>query len=98
MSKRSVHQALVIAFGLSLSGLALARNPPALVKQQQAAEHATRAGGGYRDINWRFGIVPARTPEVMRAAGGYRDINYRFGGTSRVPTQVASMSSTSRWR
>lgn len=95
---RSIHQAVVIAFGLSLSGLAFARNPPALVKQQQAAAHATRASGGYRDINWRFGIVPARTPEVMRAAGGYRDINYRFGGTSRVPTQVASTSTTSRWR
>jgi len=98
MSIRSMHQAVVIAFGLSVSGLALARNPPALVKQQEAAAHATRASAGYRDINWRFGIVPARTPEVMRAAGGYRDINYRFGGTSRVPTQVASASATSRWR
>ena len=95
---RSIHQAIVIAFGLSVSGLAFARNPPALVKQQAAAAHATRASGGYRDINWRFGIVPARTPEVMRAAGGYRDINYRFGGTSRVPAQVASTSTTSRWR
>jgi len=95
---RSIHQAVVIAFGLSVSGLALARNPPALVKQQQAAAHATRASAGYRDINWRFGIVPARTPEVMRAARGYRDINYRFGGRLRVPTQVASASATSRWR
>ena len=98
MSMRSVRQALVIAFGLSLSGFAFARNPPALVKQQQAAAHATRASGGYRDINWRFGIVPARTPEVMRAAGGYRDINYRFGGTSRPPMRAASASTTSRWR
>ena len=95
---RSIHQAVVIAFGLSVNGLALARNPPALVKQQQAAAHATRASAGYRDINWRFGIVPARTPEVMRAARGYRDINYRFGGRLRVPTQVASASATSRWR
>jgi hypothetical protein len=99
MSKRSIHQALVIAFGLSLSGLAFARNPPALVKQQQqAAAHATRASGGYRDINWRFGIVPARTPEVMRAAGGYRDIHVRFGGPARLPTHAASASTTSRWR
>ena len=98
MSTRSIHQALLIAFGLSLSSLAFARNPPALVKQQQAASHATRASAGYRDINWRFGIVPARKPEVMRATGGYRDINYRFGGTSRVPTQAASAAKTSRWR
>jgi hypothetical protein len=95
---RSIHQAVVIALGLSLSGLAFARNPPALVKQQQAAAHATRASAGYRDINYRFGIVPARTPEVMRAAGGYRDINYRFGGTWPSPTQVASTSKTARWR
>ena len=98
MSMRSVHQALVIAFGLSLSGFAFARNPPALVRQQEAAAHATRASAGYRDINWRFGIVPARTPEVMRAAGGYRDMNYRFGGESQLPTQTAAASTTSRWR
>jgi hypothetical protein len=98
MSMRSVHQALVVAFGLSLSGFAFARNPPALVKQQQAAAHATRASGGYRDINWRFGIVPARTPEVMRAAGGYRDMYYRFGGASQLPMQSASAATTSRWR
>lgn len=98
MSKRSVYQALVIAFGLSLSGLAFARNPPVLVKRQQAAAHATRASAGYRDINWRFGVVPARTPEVMRAAGGYRDIHYRFGGASRLPMHAASASTPSRWR
>ena len=98
MSMRPVYQALVIAFGLSLSGFAFARNPPALVKQQQAAAHATRASGGYRDINWRFGIMPARTPEVMRAAGGYRDINYRFGVGRGIPMRTASASTTSRWR
>ena len=98
MSMRSVHQALVIAFGLSLSALALARNPPALVKQQESAAHATRASAGYRDINWRFGVVPARAPEVMRAAGGYRDINYRFGRASRAPMQTASASTPARWR
>jgi len=98
MSMRPVYQAFIVAFGLSLSGFAFARNPPALVKQQQAAAHATRASGGYRDLNWRFGIVPARTPEVMRAAGGYRDINYRFGGTSQLPMRAAATSTTSRWR
>jgi hypothetical protein len=98
MSMRPVHQALVIAFGLSLSGFAFARNPPALVKQQEAAAHASRVGGGYRDINYRFGVVPARSPEVMRASGGYRDINYRFGGWSRVPTGTATTATISRWR
>lgn len=96
---RSIHVALAISFGLSLSGLAFARNPPVLVKQQQAAAHSARAGAGYRDINWRFGDVAARSPQVMRAAGGYRDIAYRFGGVSRVPTHAASTSTTaSRWR
>jgi hypothetical protein len=98
MFTRSIHQALAIAFGLSLSGLAFARNPPALIKQQQAAANTTRASAGYRDINWRFGNVAARTPQVMRAAGGYRDIAYRFGGVSRVPTHAASASTASRWR
>jgi len=98
MSKRSVYQALVIAFGLSLSGLAFARNPSVLVKQQQAAARATRASAGYRDINWRFGVVPARTPEVTRNAGGYRDIHYRFGGASRLPSHAASAATPSRWR
>jgi hypothetical protein len=98
MSKRSVYQALVIAFGLSLSGLAFARNPPVLVKEQRAAAHATRASAGYRDINGRFGVVPAHTPAVMRAAGGYRDLHYRFGGASRLPMHAASASTASRWR
>ena len=97
MFKRTIGQALVIAFSLSLSGLALARNPPALVSQQRAAAHATEASGGYRDINWRFGVVAARSPEVMRAAGGYRDIYYRFGHAKPRVAQAAA-STTSRWR
>lgn len=98
MSTRSVRQALVIAFGLSLSSLAFARNPPSLVKLQQATSHATRDSAGYRDINWRFGAVGARTPQVMREAGGYRDIRYRFGQTSRASTQTASAARSSGWR
>ena len=81
MSKRSFRQILIVAVGLSVSGAAFARNPPALVKQQQAAANAAQASSGYRDINTRFGTVGARTPEVMRAAGGYRDIHYRFAST-----------------
>jgi len=93
MFTRSFRQILAVAFGLSLTSVAFARTPPALVKQQLAAAHATATSGGYRDINARFGAVPARTPEVMRAAGGYRDIHYRFGITPRTG-QTASTSST----
>lgn len=75
---------MIVAFGVSISGLALARNPPALVKQQAAAANATQSSGGYRDINARFGVVPARTPTVMRSAGGYRDMNHRFGAPPSV--------------
>ena len=78
MSTRSFRQIMVVAFGLSLSGLAFARNPPALVKQQAAAAHAVKASNGYRDINARFGVVPERAPLVTREAGGYRDIHTRF--------------------
>ncbi|HXK16915.1 MAG TPA: hypothetical protein VNG33_03905 [Polyangiaceae bacterium] len=98
MSNRSIRQILIVAFGVTLSGIALARNPPALVQQQQAAAHATRASGGYRDINVRFGAVALRSPRVMRAAGGYRDMNYRFPGGSLGPAQMASTSTSSRWR
>jgi hypothetical protein len=78
MSVRSVRQVLIVALGVFSSSLAFARNPPALVKQQQAAAHATKSGGGYRDINSRFGEVPARSPQLMSASGGYRDMNHRF--------------------
>jgi hypothetical protein len=78
MSMRPLRQLLVVAFAVSLSSLAFARSPAALVRQQQAGAHATQTSHGYRDLNWRFGVVGARSPEVMRAAGGYRDVNYRF--------------------
>lgn len=98
MPIRSIHQAVIIAFGLSLSGLALARNPPALVKQQAAVESGASASRGYRDINWRFGIVPERAPGVLRVVGGYRDIQVRFGRAARLPTHVTSASMRARWR
>jgi hypothetical protein len=97
MSQRSLRQVLVVAFSLTLSGFAFARNPPALVKRQQAAAHATQSSGGYRDINWRFGSVPARSPRVLREAGGYRDINWRFG-TAYQAVRMASQAVPSRWR
>jgi hypothetical protein len=98
MFNRSFRQILIVAFGVSLSSLALARNPPALVKQQQAAANATQTSGGYRDITWRFGAVPARSPQVMRTAGGYRDIHYRFQSGDTRAVQTASTSATGRWR
>lgn len=78
MSIRAIPQVLVVAFGISVSSGALARNPPALVAEQQAAAHATQTSGGYRDMNRRFGSVAERTPSVMTASGGYRDIHSRF--------------------
>jgi hypothetical protein len=98
MSIRSIRQFLVVAFGVSISSLAFARQPPALVKQQQAAANATQVSGGYRDVTWRFGSVPARTPVVMRAAGGYRDINYRFPAATQNSHESASTSTASRYR
>jgi hypothetical protein len=97
MSTRSFGQILTVAFGVSLSSMAFARNPPALVKQQQAAAQASDGGAGYRDINSRFGSIPARTPEVMRAAGGYRDMHQRFGAAPQHD-ETASQSVPSRWR
>ena len=79
MFQRIINQGLVLAFSLSVTGFAFARNPPALMKQQHVAAHTGKSSAGYRDINWRFGTVAGRAPEVVRAAGGYRDIYYRFG-------------------
>jgi hypothetical protein len=78
MSVRSVRQVLIVALGVFSSSIAFARNPPALVEQQKASEHARESGGGYRDINLRYGNVPARSPQLLSASGGYRDMNHRF--------------------
>lgn len=78
MSTRSIRQVLVVAFGLSLSSVALARNPPALVKQQEAAAHAVKTSNGYRDMNVRFATAKAQAPTELREAGGYRGMNVRF--------------------
>ena len=78
MSIRSARQVLIVALGVLTSSVAFARNPPVLVKQQQAVTHGSQRDGGYRDINSRFGNVPARSPQLMSASGGYRDMNHRF--------------------
>jgi hypothetical protein len=98
MSIRSFRQILVVALGVSFSSVAFARTPPSLAKLQQASESAVRASGGYRDINWRFGSVPARSPQVMRSAGGYRDVYHRFPGAVPSTPRSASNPVTSRWR
>ena len=78
MFKRAYRSILVVAAGLSITGLAAAHSPPSLVARQQAAVHAVQGSGGYRDIHARFGDVTLRTPRVMKASGGYRDVAYRF--------------------
>jgi hypothetical protein len=98
MSVRSVRQVLIVALGVFSSSIAFARNPPSLVKQQEAAAHATKGSGGYRDINWRFGAVPTRSPQVMTASGGYRDIHYRFPAAQASAHRTASTSTPARWR
>lgn len=78
MFKRAYRQFLVVAVGLSISGLAAAHSPPSLVQRQAASEQATQSSSGYRDMHARFGDVTALAPRVMKAAGGYRDIAHRF--------------------
>ena len=85
MSVRLARQSLIVALGVLSTSIAFARNPPALVKQQQAAVHAHQSSGGYRDLDARFGNVAARSPHVIRAAGGYRDMNQRFA-TAQLPS------------
>jgi hypothetical protein len=98
MSNRSFRQVLIVAFALTLSGFAFARNPPALVAQQQAAANGLHSDGGYRDINFRFGVAAPHTSQVMLQSGGYRDINLRFSGKAAHGSQTASVSPASRWR
>jgi len=95
---RSFSSFIVLAVALCTTSLALARTPPSLVARQQAASQATRIGGGYRDINWRFGVVPARTPVVSRSAGGYRDISWRFGRLATDQVRMANAAGAARWR
>ena len=82
MSVRSARQVLIVALSVFSSSIALARNPPALVKLQHVSAPASQSAGGYRDIHSRFGNVPARSPQLMSASGGYRDMNHRFPAAS----------------
>ncbi|RYZ07766.1 MAG: hypothetical protein EOO73_10565 [Myxococcales bacterium] len=95
MSVRSIRQILVVAFGVSISSLALARTPPSLVMQQQAAARATESSGGYRDMNLRFGSVAERAPAARLASGGYRDMHHRFQTPSEARGASSSRTSAS---
>jgi hypothetical protein len=99
MSTRSVRQIIALAFTLSLSGIASARQPASLVKLQQAAaaSPSAKSSGGYRDLEWRFGPVASRNPMVVAAAGGYRDINTRFGVSPQL-VRTAATTTPARWR
>ncbi len=89
MFKRAYRQILVVAVGLSITGLAAAHSPPSLTTRQAAAAHATHGSAGYRDMHARFGDVTVLAPRVMQAAGGYRDIAYRFPGASTLVKTAA---------
>jgi hypothetical protein len=93
MSNRSIRQVLVVAFGVSLSSLAMARQPPSLVAQQRADATATQSGGGYRDMNLRFGNVAQRAPTTFLVSGGYRDMHHRFQSSTDVRDVASAQSS-----
>jgi hypothetical protein len=78
MFKHALRSSFVIAFSLSITGLAAAHHPPSLLQRQAAAEEATQSSAGYRDTHARFGDVAALAPRVLAAPRGYRDIAYRF--------------------
>jgi hypothetical protein len=90
MSKRSAHSFIVVALGVSITGLAAARSPAPLVERQHAATHATQSSSGYRDVHARFGDVGQLAPRVMKAAGGYRDMALRFAGVTKESGEMAS--------
>jgi len=97
MFKHAYRQFLVVAVGLSITGLAAAHSPPSLVQRQAAAVHATQGSAGYRDMNARFGDVTELSPRVMQASRGYRDIAYRFPAASaRVETAAQAPRSSVR--
>src|SRR5690349_3237989 len=92
MSTHSIiHRSLITAFVLSIGGVAFARQPPALIKAQQAAEHAAvcegraQPGAGYRDAMVRFAAPAQASPTQVAKAAGYRDSVKRFGSAFATP-------------
>ena len=69
MSRKLIVRSMIFAFTLTLSGMASARRPPALVEQQERVAGifdtcpAGRSTSGYRDMLARFGPT-LRTPRA----------------------------------
>lgn len=92
-----VARSLMSAFVLSITGLAAARQPPALVRAQAATEYAVAcqdarpaASAGYRDVLAR---THTATPSaaVAKAGAGYRDIHAR-SHVAASPVQFACVT------
>jgi hypothetical protein len=86
-----VRSSLVAAGMLTVSGFALARQPPALQKAQNSAscagEHA-RVGAGYRHAFARFDgrSAGAQLRTAAREGAGYREARTRFSPTAPAPS------------
>ena len=95
--QKVVSRSLISAFVLSITGLAAARQPPALVRAQAATAYAVacqgalpESGAGYRDIVAR-GHSATPTFAVAEAGAGYRDILAR-SHVAPAPVQFACVS------
>jgi hypothetical protein len=85
--RSSVHSLVIVALSLGTTGVAFARNPPALVEAQRSQGRAA-ATAGYRDSLPR--VRPrSEGAAVARVAPGYRDSLVRFAERG-APVRVAS--------
>jgi hypothetical protein len=81
-----VRSLTILGLSLVTTSAAYARNPPALVRSQEAYAHAA-AGSGYRDSLARAGDRE-RGVQTSHAATGYRDALTRFARST--PARIAS--------
>ena len=92
---RIIQRSLATAFVLSVTGMAFARQPPALTKAQRATERAiacegatAQSGAGYRAAFVRFGPQRESSPsQVAKASPGYRGM--KGSGTGNAASHVA---------
>ena len=94
MSAHKLVRPLVASFVLAFTGAAFARQPPALVQRQMAADQAAACGdarvdpgAGYRDSLIRLHASkdsPSMPSMSSQSHGGigYRDLVSRFGATT----------------